>query len=155
MNQDKVFYTIWVEIDGEKEQFVFDALDYVGFEALGIDQMVEVPVNFVALDAEDYEDIAASASNICIYQTGFDDFGIQTIYYGGGVRAQSNIIWASEKVDEVATTAEELAAGIKTVPNASNKANGIYDLQGRKLQKLHKGVNIVTVKGKTAKILVK
>ena len=156
MNQDKVYYTIWVEIDGEKEQFVFDAFDYVGFEELGIDQMIEVPVNFVALDAEDYEDIAASASTICIYQTGFDDFGIQTIYYGGGVRAQSNIVWASEKVDEVATTEEELesAVGISNV-NTSNKANGIYDLQGRKLQKLHKGVNIVTVKGKTAKILVK
>lgn len=156
INQDKVFYTIWVDIDGEKEQFVFDALDYVGFEEEGIEEITELPVNFTVLDAEGYEDISASGSSICIYQTGFDDFGIQTIYYGGDVRAQSNIVWASEKVDEVATTAEELAAavGISNV-KISKTAEGIFDLQGRKLQKLHKGVNIVTVKGKTAKILVK
>ncbi|MCQ2242763.1 MAG: hypothetical protein MJZ32_00730 [Bacteroidaceae bacterium] len=155
MNQDKVFYTIWVEIDGEKEQFVFDSQDYVGFEEEGIEEMTEIPVNFTVLDGEGYEDISASGSAICLYQSGFDDYGIQTIYYGCDVRTQSNIVWVSGKVEEVATTEEELAAaGINNV-KTSKTAEGIYDLQGRKLQKLHKGVNIVTVKGKTAKILVK
>lgn len=143
INQDKVFYTLWVKIDGEAEQFVFDSYDYVGFEELGISEMVEVPVNFEVLDAEGYQDIAAGASGICIYQTGFDDFGIQTIYYGGDERRTSNIVWWNGGE----------ANSIKDV-NAGSE-NLIYDLQGRKLQKLQKGVNIIRKDGKTFKAVIK
>ena len=143
MNQDKVFYTIYVKIDGEAEQFVFYADEYAGFAELGIEEMTEVPVNFTVLDDYGYEDISASGSGICLYQSGFDDFGIQTIYYGGGERRTSNIVWWSD-----------VEAGIHDVTlNSDSKT--IYDLQGRQIQKLQKGVNIVNVNGKNVKVLVK
>lgn len=143
MNQDKVFYTIYVKIDGEAEQFVFYADEYAGFAELGIEEMTEVPVNFTVLDDYGYEDISASGSGICLYQSGFDDFGIQTIYYGGGERRTSNIVWWSD-----------VEAGIHDVTlNSDSKT--IYDLQGRQLQKMQKGVNIVNVNGKNVKVLVK
>ena len=147
MNQDKVFYTLWVEIDGEEEQFLFDAQDYVGFEELGITEMTEVPVNFTVLDGEGYEDISASGSCICLYQSGFDNFGIQTIYYGAGERHTSNIVWWND--------GEPSTVGISNAETGKSNKSSIHDLQGRKLQKLQKGVNIVTVNGKTGKILVK
>lgn len=143
MNQDKVFYTLWVKIDDEAEPFVFYADEYVGFAELGIEEMTEVPVNFTVLDDFGYEDISASASGICLYQTGFDDFGIQTIYYGGDERRTSNIVWWNG--GEVNS--------IKDV-NAGSE-NLIYDLQGRKLQKLQKGVNIIRKDGKTFKAVIK
>lgn len=143
MNQDKVFYTVYVKIDGEAEPFVFYADEYAGFAELGIEEMTEIPVNFTVLDDYGYEDISASGSGICIYQTGFDDFGIQTIYYGGDERNVSNIVWWSEAQD-----------GIRDV-NVSQNANGIYDLQGRKLQKPQKGINIVVSNGKTMKTVIK
>lgn len=147
MNQDKVFYTLWVEIDGEEEQFLFDAQDYVGFEELGITEMTEVPVNFTVLDGEGYEDISASGSCICLYQSGFDNFGIQTIYYGAGERHTSNIVWWND--------GEPSTVGISNAETSKSNKSSIHDLQGRKLQKLQKGVNIVTVNGKTGKIVVK
>lgn len=147
MNQDKVFYTLWVEIDGEEEQFLFDAQDYVGFEELGITDMTEVPVNFTVLDGEGYEDISASGSCICLYQSGFDNFGIQTIYYGAGERHTSNIVWWND--------GEPSIVGISNAETSKSNKSSIHDLQGRKLQKLQKGVNIVTVNGKTGKIVIK
>lgn len=147
MNQDKVFYTLWVEIDGEEEQFLFDAQDYVGFEELGITEMTEVPVNFTVLDGEGYEDISASGSCICLYQSGFDNFGIQTIYYGAGERHTSNIVWWND--------GEPSTVGISNAETSKSNKSSIHDLQGRKLQKLQKGVNIVTVNGKTGKIVIK
>lgn len=154
MNQDKVFYTIYVKIDDEVEPFVFYADEYAGFAELGIDEMTEVPVNFTVLDDYGYEDISASASGICLYQTGFDDYGIQTIYYGGNYRSKSNIVWASGEVSNVATTEDDIiATGISNVSTTGKAA--IYDLQGRQLQKMQKGVNIVRMNGKNVKVLVK
>lgn len=154
MNQDKVFYTIYVKIDDEVEPFVFYADEYAGFAELGIDEMTEVPVNFTVLDDYGYEDISASASGICLYQTGFDDYGIQTIYYGGNYRSKSNIVWASGEVSNVATTEDDIiATGISNVSTTGKAA--IYDLQGRQLQKMQKGLNIVRMNGKNVKVLVK
>ncbi len=147
INKDKVYYTLWVNIDGEKEQFLFDSEDYVGFAELGISEMTEIPYGFTVLDAEGFEDISEGGSGICIYQTGFDDFGIQTIYYGGDERNTSNIVWWNN--------GDPIVDGISTVETNKSGKSSIHDLQGRKLQKLQKGINIVTVNGKTAKIIIK
>lgn len=144
MNQDKVYYILWVKIDDEAEPFVFYADEYAGFAELGIDEMTEVPVNFTVLDDYGYEDISASGSGICLYQTGFDDFGIQTIYYGGDERNVSNIVWYSGDVTTGITNA-----------TTSAESNAMFDVAGRQIKKLQKGLNIVRLNGKTTKVLVK
>ncbi len=145
INQDKVYYIIWTKIDGEVEPFVFYADEYFGFAEYGIEELTEIPVNFESFDAEGYQDIAPSGSSTCIYQTGFDDYGVQTIYYGGGERRESNIVWWNNGETD----------GIKDVNANAGAQKQMYDLQGRKLQKLQKGINIVNVNGKNMKVLVK
>lgn len=143
INQDKVYYMIWTKIDGETEPFVFYADEYYGFADYGFDELTELPVNFESFDAEGYQDIAPSGSSICIYQTGFDDYGVQTIYYGGDERNVSNIVWYND-----------VETGI-TNATTSAEANAMFDLAGRQVKKLQKGVNIVRLNGKTTKVLVK
>lgn len=143
IDRDKTYYIVYVKAEGEAKPFVLSAEDYTGFAALGIDEMTEVPYDFTCLDDYGYEDIAAAGSNVVMYQTGFDDYGIQTVYYGGGQRSVSDIVWLSGEV-----------TGLNSVRTATS-CRGIYDLQGRQLSRLQKGLNIIVKDGKPTKVLVK
>lgn len=136
IDKDKVFYILWVKTGGEAVPFKFTSAEYYGLvDALDVEEIVEVPYSAVVYDDCDYEDISEGASNICIYQSGFDDYGLQTIYYGGGVRNESDVVWLSGDV----TAIRDINA--KHVHN-----NVIYNLAGQRVVKTQKGLYIINGK---------
>ncbi len=144
INQEKVFYQVWVSIEGEAEPFVLYVDEYTGLAEYGLEEISEIPFNFECFDDYGYEDIAAGGANGVIYQTGFDDYGVQTIYYGGDERNTSNIVWLSGNVTAITNVA------------AMSGNAAIYDLSGRQLSHLQKGINIIrTQSGKIVKVCVK
>lgn len=132
IDKEKVNYIMYVKVDGQSEPYVFYSDEYVGLEAWELSEITEIPYNFVIYDSFDYEDISLGGSAIVIYQTGFDDFGVQTVYYGGGERNVSDIVWMQGGT-------ESAISDIK----ASSKATAVFDLSGRKLSKMTRGLNIV------------
>lgn len=141
--KENTYYIIYVKAEGEVKPFVLTADDYYGFGVQGLDEMTEIPYSFVCYDDCDYEDIAEAGSNVVLYQSGFDDYGVQTVYYGGGERNVSDIVWLSGEVTGINAARTHVAT------------RGIYDLQGRQLSKLQKGLNIIIKDGKPVKMLVK
>lgn len=145
IDKDKVSYIMYVKVDGEEEPYVFYSDEYVGLEAFGLEEITEIPYNFVIYDSFDYEDISLGGTTIVIYQTGFDDFGVQTVYYGGGERNVSNIVWMNGGNEDAIASAK-----------AAGKAAAIFDLTGRKSNNLGRGVNIVRGEdGAVRKVIVK
>lgn len=90
----KLYYTVWVLKDGEVQPFTVTAADYRDVT----EDMVEIPYTY-----DDSWDIYRGGSTFYINPTddaaNWTNFGIQSIYYGGGERHESNIVWAfSENV---------------------------------------------------------
>lgn len=145
IDTNQLCYILWVKEDGVKHPYVFSADYYYGFEQLGIETMTEVPYYLVSYDEADWEDISVGGSTIVLYESGFDDYGIQSIYYGGGVRNESNIVWLSGNVE---TGIQNNVARAKTA--------GIFDINGRQLTTASRGINIVRMSdGTVRKVLVK
>lgn len=144
LNPELLKYILWVKIDDEAEEFVFYADEYYSLYADGIDQIVELPYNFIAYAQLGYTEIFPGGETIYLYQYGFDDYGVQSVYYGGGERNVSDIVWLYSTPD-----------GIKQLTEEQPSAD-LYDLNGRKLNKLQSGVNIrVNADGSTSKVIVK
>lgn len=141
IDSDLLYYTIWVKVDGEALPFNFTADEYYQFPELGIEQMTEVPYSLISLDEASWEDIALGGSYICLYQSGFEDYGVQSIYYGGDVRTVSDINWLLGGVD-----------GIKQLHTADQSAI-VLDLMGRKHNATQKGLNLILKDGKALKVL--
>lgn len=141
----KTSYILWTMIDGEAEPFVFYADEYYTFANDGIDELTEVPYNFVSYDVNGYIDISTGGSTIYLYQTGFDDYGVQTIYNGGGERRESNISWYS------------VTSGINGVTtNTAAATKSYFSLDGKRLAAPQKGINIVKMSdGTVRKVIVK
>lgn len=145
INPENIKYILWVKIDGEAEPFVFYADEYYSFAEDGIDELTEVPYNFMAYDKDDYTDIDEGGASIYIYQTGFDDYGIQTIYYGGGERNVSNISWFKNT---------NAISGISV--NEDSRVKAVYSIDGKQLSAPCKGINIVRMTdGSVRKVLGK
>lgn len=144
--KENVYYILWVNIDGEKQPFTFYADEYYGFAELGITELTEVPYDFVSYDEASWEDIDEGASYITMYETGFDDYGIQTIYYGGGERRESSIVWYKEGP-------EDSDVAIKSLNN--DQKVKVYDLMGRMHKDAKIGLNLIVKDGKTVKAMNK
>lgn len=145
INPSKLNYIFWVKIGEDEEPFVFYADEYYSFAEDGIDELTEVPYYFVAYDAYDNVDIAIGGSEVYFYQTGFDDYGIQSVYYGGDERHESNVSWYSQTNAISSVSAKE---------DSSVKA--IYSIDGKKLAAPCKGINIMKMgDGSVRKVLVK
>lgn len=130
MDMNKVYYIVWVKVDGEAEPFVFYADEYTGLTDKGLEEITEIPYNFVIYDEYGFEDIYVGGSNIILYQTGFDDYGIQTIYYGGGERNVSNIVWLNQ------------GDGIQTVATGKQATTAQYNALGQRVGKNYRGIVI-------------
>lgn len=141
LDVEKLYYTIWVKTADEVMPYTFVASEYFQFPELGIDELTEIPYNLVALDEASWEDIALGGSYICLYQSGFEDYGVQTIYYGGGERRTSDIVWLN------GTT-----VGIGQL-KAEEQSAEVYDLMGRKQAGIKQGLNLIMKDGKTMKVL--
>ena len=121
----KLFYTVWVEKDGVQQPYTVTAAEYTYVD----EDMVEIPYNY-----DDNYDIYRGGSLFYFNPTEeamtFTNVGIQSIYYGGGERNATDIIW----LDGTITT------GIKDI-NTANAAV-YFDLQGRKVTGAQKGLLI-------------
>ena len=130
----KLFYTIWVEKNGEEQQLTLSADQY---EKLTED-MTEIPYTF-----DDSYDIYAGGTRVYLNQgeeeiASWTKIGIQSIYYGGGECNKSNIVWM------------ETSTGIASLQEAA-KAAVIYNIAGQRVEKAQKGLYIMNGK----KVLVK
>ncbi|MBO7141333.1 MAG: choice-of-anchor J domain-containing protein [Prevotella sp.] len=127
----KLFYIVWFEKDGVEQPYTFSAelYDY-DFE----EDVTEVPWSYDGYDIykggeiiyleDDPEELAT-----------WTKVGIQSVYYGGGERNESNIVWS----DGNTTT------GIAEAKTDSKNAV-IFDLQGRRVIAPAKGLYIVNGK---------
>ena len=87
LNPQKMFYTVWVEKDGQQAPYVFKADMYWAIE----EDATEVPYSF---------NYGSWDGNHNIYfQDGVEEcatwtkVGIQSIYYGGGECNKSSVVW--------------------------------------------------------------
>ena len=102
--------------------------------------MVEIPYDYD--DSWDiYKGGATFFFNPADVVATWTKIGIQSIYYGGGERNASNIVWSDGK----------LTTGINDVAVKTADSNAVYDLQGRRVAKAVKGLYIMDGK----KVVVK
>ena len=134
LNPQKLFYTVWVEKNGQQAPYTFTAEMYYAFNK----DATEVPysVNYSTWDG---------SHNIYFYDDAsvFDAWskvGLQSIYYGGGERKESNIVWR-----------ELSGTGINDIEGQKDSNSQIYNLAGQRLNAPSKGLNIINGK----KVLVK
>lgn len=147
LDPDKLYYILWVKSNGESKKFVFSADEYYSFAESGIDELIEVPYNFHAYDYWGLDDISVGGASICLYQGGFEDYGIQSVYYGGDERRESGISWYYGNPDGIGT----IAPGTETTTAVS-----FFSIDGRPLSAPQKGINIVRMSdGSVRKVLIK
>ena len=130
----KLFYTVWIQDyeDGIDKPFVVLADEYRDVE----EDMTEIPY-----DWDDSYDIYKGGSRFYINTTKalskIMKFGVQSIYYGGGERNTSNIVWMENE--------NPIYVDITDV-NFNNQKTVIFDLQGRRVANPAKGLYIVNGK---------
>ena len=128
---DKLFYTIWIEKNGEEQPYTFTATLYgEDFE----EDVVEIPYSHDNYDIYKGGEIVYFEENVDELNS-WTKVGVQSIYYGGEERNTSNIVW----LQNPATT------GISSI-NADNSNARYFDLQGRTAQKAQKGLLIKQVR---------
>lgn len=130
LNAHKLFYTVWIEKDGQQQPYVFTAAKYADdFE----EDMTEIPYLYDGYDLysggeiiyfEEEEDELSSWTKV----------GIQSIYYGAGECHKSNVVWLENATD----------TGISDVRIELNADKAvIYNLAGQRLNAPQKGLNII------------
>ena len=104
MNVDKLYYTIWYELDeGEAQQFTISAEEYQYVE----EDLVEVPYTY-----NDEWDIYEGGAKFYLNPADFDytlwkRIGVQSIYYGADERNASEIAWIDNPVYSIPVTVTE------------------------------------------------
>ena len=120
LDPSKVSYQLFID-DDEPYTLYPDEYKYL------TEPIDEVPYLFTSpemSEAYNRSYIYEKAYALYIFQTGFDRFGVQTIYRGGGEEHRSNISYMYFNGD-----------GIKEMKNEELRMkNDVYDLSGRKLQ---------------------
>ena len=120
MDPAKLSYQLFVD-DDEPSTLYTD--EYSGIT----ENMDEIPYLF----SDKKGTIIEKAYGIYIYQSGFDRFGIQSIYRGGGEEHRSNIGYWYFNVPE----------GVETVADSKTEVpTAAFDLQGRRVTPNHKGL---------------
>lgn len=114
---DKLFYIIWTSIDGATETLVFSPNEYEGLDR----EMTEMPYDLTVTNTSGWSSVIAGAKRIILFTPGYDNIGIQSVYYGAGERRASEIVWWTS-VDE----------GIDSVLAPSASAS-VYSLDGRRI----------------------
>jgi hypothetical protein len=136
----KLFYTVWYMEEGSEEMKQFTAVAGADAYSKMTEDMVEIPYDY-----EDSWDIYKGGSTfyfnpVDVVAT-WTKFGVQSIYYGGGERNTSNIVWSDGGV----------TTGIANVKAENGKNVVIFDLQGRRVVAPAKGLYIMNGK----KVVVK
>ena len=128
LNPKKLFYTVWIEKNGQQTPYTFKAEVYYGIE----EDATEVPYSF------NYN--TWDGSHSIYFQDGVEEcgtwtkVGIQSIYYGAGECNKSAVVW----IENPNTTGiSDIVTDIK-----AEKAV-IFNIAGQRLDTLQKGLNII------------
>lgn len=132
---DKLTYSVWIEKDGENQQLVFTPSDYWGLDG----ETIEIPYYF------NNWDITTGGETITLFKSEdeiktWKKIGVQSIYYGGGERNVSNIIWAENPAYDGDET------GIANIGKDSQAPKVYFNLQGHRVTAPAKGLYIVNGK---------
>lgn len=95
INPQRIAYQLFTKIDGQVEPYVFYKDEYQIAEDMTI-----IPFVFSCRDLSNANDIAVGGTEIYLYQTGFDNIGVQVINYSGGEEHRSNVVWWKDPQDE-------------------------------------------------------
>ena len=131
LGADDAYYALWVKVNGEPQRYEFQAADYGNVFGNGAGSWSEVNYLARSISPKGYPEVTVGGKLVCLYHAGYDDIGVQTIYYGGYERNVSNIVWMghTDGLDsELAPAAE---------PSAR------YDLHGRRVGARESGIGIV------------
>lgn len=143
LNPEKLYYSLWIKRDGMAEKYNFAAEKYFGFAEQDISVMAEVPYLFECYDAEGYVEISKAGRAIVYYEQAPEEIGVQSIYYGGGVRNETPVSWYK-------------VSGINDVNNIGEEPAAIYSIDGIRRNALGSGINIVKMPdGSIRKVLVR
>ncbi len=124
-----LFYIIWIEKDGKAQPYTFtNALYAQDFD----EDVTEVPYSHDGYDVYSGGEIIYLEESLEELAT-WTKVGIQSIYYGGGERNTSNIVW------------QETSTGITSLFQDEKNAV-IYNIAGQRVQKAQKGLYIVNGK---------
>lgn len=146
INPDQLKYRFWYSIEGEDTPYVFYSDEYPSISELGVEELEEVPYNFNSYQANGSRNIYAGAQYVYFYTEAPDAIGLQSIYYGGGERYESEIFWYA------------ITPGYVGVDNVTAEAApaAIYGLDGTLRHNMTKGINIIKMTdGTVRKVFVK
>ena len=129
LQTSKLFYIVWIEKDGKTQPYTFTTELYAeDFD----EDVTEVPYSHDGYDIYSGGEIIYLEESLEELAT-WTKVGIQSIYYGGGERNTSNIVW------------EEISTGINSLFQ-DEKNVVIYNIAGQRVQKAQKGLYIVNGK---------
>lgn len=95
INPQRIAYQLFTKVDGQVEPYIFYKDEYQIAEDMTI-----IPFVFSCRDLSNANDIAVGGTEIYLYQTGFDNIGVQVINYSGGEEHRSNVVWWKDPQDE-------------------------------------------------------
>lgn len=121
LDGDKMYYNLY--LDDEILTLYTDEYTMLS------EDMTDIPLNYA-----DNNDIYCSASVHYIYSfaTGYDKFGVQSFYTGGGETRSSNIVYYTIESEGIGDVIGDKAGSVKSV--------SYTDLQGRKVANPSKGI---------------
>lgn len=128
LNPKKLFYTVWVEKDGQQAPYIWKADMYYGVD----EDATEVPWSFNYSSWDGTHNI--------YFQDGVEEcntwtkVGIQSVYYGGGECNKSEVDWIE---NPNASGISDIAADAKAGKYV------IYNIAGQRMDAPRKGLNII------------
>lgn len=133
LDLDNYYYNIYFD----NELFTFYADEYEKFEALGIEEITNIPYNFT----EDWDFYINGAEHtIYYYVDGFETIGVQAVYTIDGVTNKSDLVNFNL---ETGNTNIVKPAALETIESAKEvSATVYYDLTGRKVDNPSNGLFI-------------
>ncbi|MBQ8968730.1 MAG: hypothetical protein IJ064_03225 [Bacteroidaceae bacterium] len=121
LNPQKLFYRIYLDDD---EDFLFYQDEYVNLPIDGVDEMPYLYSNGRSIFPNSY--------GFYLYQGGFERIGIQSVYYGGDDRQETDIFYTVP-----------VSVGVESVQSSQSTVQSeVYDLSGRRVAKPTKGLYI-------------
>lgn len=121
LNPQKLFYRIYLDDD---EEFLFYQDEYVNLPIDGVDEMPYLYTNGRSIFPNSY--------GFYLYQGGFERIGIQSVYYGGDDRQETDIFYTVP-----------VSVGVEPVHSSQSTVQSeVYDLSGRRVSKPTKGLYI-------------
>lgn len=135
LDADKLYYIVYV---GDKPVTFTQQYYYY----LDMEEMTEVPYNYT--DNYDFI-INGTYHEVYLYNIGNNPVGIQTVYYGGGERRVSDILYSDHNIVPGDTSVDNI--------ESDNDASEVrFDLSGRRVSDSYRGI---TVSRKGKKLMIK